>query len=168
MEIRVILALCVVVGSTMCGKSLSGAARRRVELLKALIDGVKILKVHMVSMFEPVQISLSQSECALMAQIGNHMQSGVSAGVAWQAVKKEARRKGGQADALNLEDHVLLDRFFEHLGESGREAQEILLSSTVESLEQHYDQARTKAAEAEKLYVTLGVLIGLMLALIVI
>ena len=96
------------------------------------------------------------------------MQSGVSAGAAWQAVKKEARRKGGQADALNQEDHLLLDRFFEHLGESGREAQEILLSSTVESLEQHYDQARTKAAEAEKLYVTLGVLVGLMLALIVI
>ena len=69
MDNRVILALCVVVGSSMCGKSLSGAARRRVELLKALIDGVKILKVHMVSMFEPVQISLSQSESALMARI---------------------------------------------------------------------------------------------------
>lgn len=142
--------------------------RRRITVLQVLIDATKTLRIQMVSMFEPVQNSLKQSESELMVMIGEKMQAGGSASNAWKEVQKDCARKGGAIDALTAEDRHVLDRLFEHLGENGREAQEILLSSTLQSLEQQLDSARAHAKESERLYISLGLLIGLMLALIVI
>lgn len=167
MEIRIILAVCVVAGSSLCGRSMASAVRRRVALLQALVKGIKNLRVHMVSMYEPVQSALNQSECPVLQQTGARMQAGASAAEAW----KEVAGDGGKAlsmDALTAGDRRVLDGFFEHLGESGREEQTLLLDSTARELSELYEDARQSASESERLYTKLGVLIGLMLALIVI
>ena len=165
---RLALALCIVIGSTLVGRTLSGSARRRAASLKEIRDGVKVLRVHTVSQFEPVRDSLRSSGCQLLAQVGDRMGEGLGSGEAWLSAKPGLCRSGGLADALSASDVQLLDRMFSQLGQSGRETQEILLSDVLLSLDQACDSARTKAGESDRLYVSLGLLTGLMLALIVI
>ena len=45
---------------------------------------------------------------------------------------------------------------------------DILITDIQRSIEEAFESTRTKAAEADRLYVTLGLLVGLMLALILI
>ena len=168
MEVRIALALCVVIASTLCGRALAGAARRRAMLLGQLAEGLKLLRVHMVTLLEPARESLLQSECAALRAVGEAMQDGIGADAAWQTVRKRARRPGGALDALSERDAQLLDRLFASLGVSGREAQDLLIKGAIQTLEEMQLQARAGAAEADRLYVALGVLVGLMLALIVI
>ena len=122
----------------------------------------------MTGMFEPVQQSLSRSECELLSMVGGGMGPGIGAEGAWQVVRKAQRRRGGLIDALAGEDIQALDRLFSQLGTSGRDAQELLLNGVAQELEQNLSSARLRAAEADRLYVSLGLLTGLMLALIVI
>ena len=164
---RVGLAACIVVGSALIGKSLTGAAHRRASALKAVTQGVKNLRVHIVNMSEPLQNALDQSECPLLSRVGRQMRQGMSADESWNSLKPVMRRSGGPADALCASDTEVLDRMFERLGQSGRDAQDILLAGAVQSLERLCESAIAKAGEADRLYVTLGLLIGLMLALIV-
>ena len=71
-------------------------------------------------------------------------------------------------DSLIEADRQILTRLFDSLGQTGREEQDLLLSGVIEALERQQQAAQAKAAEADRLYLSLGLLIGLMLALIVI
>lgn len=129
---------------------------------------LRLLRVHMTGMFEPVQQSLSRSECELLKRVGSGMGPGTGADGAWRAVRKVERRRDGLIDALAGEDLQALDRLFMQLGTSGRDAQELLLNGAAQELEMNLSSARLHASEADRLYVTLGLLVGLMLALIVV
>ena len=168
MGTRVALALCVVASCTLIGKSLAGKARRRVTALKQIADGLRNLRVNVVTMFIPMRDSLLRTDCPLLNMIGERMGEGMSAGEAWMACKPAARRNGGICDALTAADFRILDGVFVKLGQSERETQDNLLSESLRELERSVDAARAKADEADRLYVTLGRLVGLMLALIVI
>ena len=165
MTLRILLAATLVAGSTLCGKSLAGSARRRAELLASLAAGMRALSVRMMNLFEPLPQGLAACGCPMLTQLAAEMADGRSAGEAWSALRKHRR---GPSDSLTEADTRILDSLFERLGESGRAQQELLLSGAAQSLECQRDEARARAGEAERLYVTLGLLIGLMLALIVI
>ena len=83
-------------------------------------------------------------------------------------MRKKERRRGGTLDVLTMEDVGVLDSLFDGLGESGRDQQEMLLSGTLETMTRNLEAARTRAGEADKLYVPLGALTGLMAALVVV
>ena len=168
MELRLILALCLVLGSALCGKALADGARRRARTLTALEEGTRRLKIHMTSLFEPVRDALERSDCPLFTLVGEAMEGGLSAGEGWLRAQRRASRRGGPIDALDEGDRQLLDRLFARLGQSGREEQEALLDASAREVARLRDGALKKAGEADRLYVTLGFLIGLMLALIVI
>ena len=168
MDLRVGLAACIVVGSALIGKSFTGAAHRRVRALRNVTEGVKKLRIRVVNMSEPLRNALDQSDCPLLSRVGGQMRQGLSAGEAWLSLKSADRAVGGPTDALCTSDVQVLDELFERLGQSGREAQEILLTGAIRSLEGLCDAARCKAGEADRLYAVLGLLIGLMIALIVI
>ena len=144
MEVRVALALCVVLCGALCGKSLSDGARKRAQALGDIIEAVKRLRVRMTGMFEPVQSALQHADCPLFTAVAEGMKCGRSAGEAWEGSRAKAGRRGG------------------------REEQDLLLGGALESLEALHSAAQVKAGEANRLYGTLGLLIGLMLALIVI
>ena len=166
MELRLILAAALTLGCTMCGKSLAGAARRRTELLAGLAAGVRSLRLRMISLFEPVRQGLSMSDCPLLVQLSGVMEGGGSAAQAWARIKRKARPPSAVA-CLTDQDRRILDALFDKLGESGRSAQEMLLDGAAKALEAQAADSRREAERAEKLYVTLGLLIGLILALIV-
>ena len=75
---------------------------------------------------------------------------------------------GGMIDALSDADIDLLNRLFAGLGLSGRDSQEVLLAGCVRAISEARQEAAAMAREVDRLYVSLGLLIGLMLALIVI
>ena len=168
MGIRIALALCAVAGSTMIGKTMAGSLKRRAALLAELAGGLKALRLHVVSLFEPIADSLSRSECRLLEMVGRQMAEVGGADAAWATVKAKVCAPGGMADALTASDEQLLDRLFSQLGQSGRESQEALISGILQSVEEAREAARARAAQADRLYVTLGLLTGLMLALVVI
>ena len=168
LETRIALAICVVLGSTLCGKAAADAARRRCKALAALASDLQTLRVHMTSMLQPVQFALEKTDCAILKRVAEGMRKGCSAGEAWQAVRESMVRRGGPADALAAEDLTILDGLFSQLGQSGREEQEVLLDTSLETVSRLREGAFRKAGEADRLYVSLGFLTGLMLALIVI
>ena len=165
---RFMLALCAVAGGTLCGSAMSGGVHRRVRTLESLIHGVKLLRVHMIGMFQPVPQALSAAECPLLEALSEAMTPGISASAAWQAVRERERRRGGRLDAMTEQDIDALNTLFDGLGESGRDQQGILLSTACDTLERSLEAARSKAGEADRLYVPLGALTGLMAALLVI
>ena len=168
MEVRVALALCVVLCGALSGRALSDGARRRCDALKGLAEASRRLRVRMTGMFEPVQNALERAENPLFSLVAGAMTGGRSAGEAWAQVRKNATRRGGPADSLTDADREALTRLFDGLGQTGREEQDLLLEGVVEALAALEASARAKLREADRLYGTLGLLIGLMLALIVI
>lgn len=163
---RFVLALCVVVACTLCGNAMAAASRRRVRLLNSVLMGLKRLRLHMISMFEPLHQALAASGCAALEAVAGQMPPGVSAAQAWAALCGTERRRGGRLDALAPEDMRALDMLFDQLGESGRDQQELLIGAACAALEVQLEAARQRAAEADRLYVSLGALTGLMIALI--
>ena len=93
------------------------------------------------------------------------MTPGTSAHEAWKRVRSA---RSGDAVALMGEDIRTLDAFFQRLGEVGRAEQGVLLSGVIRTLEDNLECARTSAGEAERLYGSLGLMVGLMLALVVV
>ena len=168
LETRVALAICAVLGSTLCGKAASVAVRRRYRVLAALAEDLQTLRIHMTGMLMPLQCALDGAGCALLKQVAEAMREGRSAADAWQSIRGRALRRGGTGDALAAEDIGALDALFGQLGQSGREEQGVLLDASVETVGRLRDGALKKVGEADRLYVSLGFLIGLMLALIVI
>ena len=158
----------MVLGSTLCGRAAAEAARRRYRVLSALAEDLQVLRIHMTGMLQPVQCALEKSACPLMKRVAEDMRQGRSASDAWQAVRDSALRRGGPGDALSADDLAALDALFGQLGQSGREEQEALLGASLEAVIRLRDGALQKAGEADRLYVSLGFLVGLMLALIVI
>ena len=167
METRVALAVCVVLGSALCGKALSDAARRRARTVTDLAEGLKALRLHMTGMLEPLGNALQHSDCPLLAKVGEGMKGGGSAADVWRTARPSALGRGGAADALTDRDAEALDRLFGHLGLGGREEQKALLDGIIADVERLREDAAARAREAERLYTALGFLIGLMLALIV-
>ena len=140
-------------------------------MLSALAEDLQVLRIHMTGMLQPVQCALEKSACPLMKRVAEGMRQGRSASDAWQAARDSALRRGGPGDALLPDDLATLDTLFRQLGQSGREeqeAQEALLGASLEAVTRLRDGALKKAGEADRLYVSLGFLVGLMLALIVI
>ena len=135
--------------------------------MESLSRGLRLLKLNMTSMFEPLSHALAATHCPLLEQVGSAMRPGTDAASAWAEVSRREARRGGRMDALCGEDRQALDSLFDHLGESGRDAQEVLLDAALRGLDENLRTARARAAEAERLYVSLGLLVGLMLALIV-
>lgn len=168
LETRIALAACVVLGCGLCGRAAAQAVRRRVRLLESLSAGIRALRIHMMGMLEPVQCALERSGCPLLAGVAVNMREGRGAGEAWRELRPAALRRGGIADVLNGPELEAVDRLFDRLGQSGREEQEALLGGALQTLEDLLEGARRKAGEADRLYLSMGLLIGLMLALIVI
>lgn len=168
LETRIALALCVTLGCALCGKAASDAVRRRAQVLAAMAEDLRALRIHMTGMLEPVRRALERSGNGIFTLVAQRMEDGRSAHEAWLSVRELVARRGGPGDALAEADLRTLDGLFEKLGQSGRDEQERLLETALQTVEALLVGARKRAGETDRLYVSLGLLIGLMLALVVI
>ena len=168
MEGHIAMAICLVLASALCGRALAEGVRRRARALDALAEGLRTLRIHMTTLYEPVRDALERSNCPVMALVAQAMVDGSDASAAWARVKARATRRGGAIDALSVGDCRVLEGLFSHLGQSGREEQDALITAAIGELEPLQARATAKAVEADRLYLSLGLLTGLMLALAVI
>ncbi len=168
MEARLILALCLVLFSALGGKALADGVRGRAKALREIVEGLKRLRLHMTGMFEPVRGALEHSDCPLLNAIADQMGRGEGVPEAWSALEKRGSRRGGPLEYLTEGDRQILSQLFSGLGQTGREEQELLLASAIEAMDRQRDSAQARVGEADRLYGALGLLVGLMLALIVI
>lgn len=168
MNIRIILAISIVVCSAFSGKAFAAAAQKRAALINEMIEGLRLLRIYMTGMMEDVSRALMQTGNKILNIIGEEMTRGGNAAEAWKNVSISPKFQNIGLNALKREERDVIERLFARLGESDRESQKVLIESCIKALEDRLPEARKKAVEAEKTYAMLGFLIGIIIALVVV
>lgn len=166
MRLRLALAGCVVIGCTLAGRSFAWASGRRKRLLEQALEALKMLRMQIVSLLEPLAEALRQSEFSLFAATAGRLPECPSASEAWKSVLSRETRRGGIADSLQKRELDALERLFERLGESGRAAQDDAIRACIASIEEALNEARTKSEQADRLCTSMGLLLGLTIAVL--
>ncbi|MBE5772884.1 MAG: hypothetical protein E7337_02985 [Clostridiales bacterium] len=168
MAIRIALAIVIVAGCTMVGKSMSASLRRRVRILGEVIRGTKKLRIHMTGMLETLPQALRKTDCEVFNAISERMEQNISAAAAWKGFRNVECKRGGLLDALSKRDLDILEQLFEYLGTRGSREQEIDLQNAEFALAEQMEGAKLQLSEREKLYVSISFMVGLMLAIVVV
>ena len=163
------LALAMILTAACAGLGWSAALRqtRRARALTALRRAVIRLKEDMLEKRLPLREAMARSEHPLFTRA-----SGGAEGIEPDEALREAAHalaaRGGALDSLAREDMAALDRLAGGLGRGGADRQRLLLSETEEELSALENAAARLAAERNRLYVSLGALGGLALAVMLV
>ena len=168
MELRVVLAAVVVVCCGLCGRSMAWSAARRQRLTGEILNGLRMLRVQIVSMLEPLDRALRQTGLALFVMTADALSEAGAASEAWKTVCAKECRRGGAADCLEQGEREALDKLFGRLGESGRSAQDTAIHACITAMEQFHSEACERAATTGRLYGSVGFLTGLAIAVLMI
>ena len=163
-----VLLLVILLACTAVGRSLSGARRRRSEVLGELLAAMRVLRLRMLNSMEPVGILLRKSDALLFRQLGNELHSGANLYDCWRERRAAEIRRGGELDSLASDDLTILDNFFKHLGGSGRDEQSELFAGVIAAMEEAQTHARRSYADASKVYTALGTLVGIGLCVLIV
>ena len=161
--LSVILLSCAGVG-----RALSNARKRRVELLGEILAAMRVLRLRMLNSMEPLGILMRKSDSRLFRELGNDLWEGGGLAESWRGMREKQSRRGGLLDSLTKEDLLLLDGFFQNLGQSGREEQCSLFSTVIERMEEEQSAARRRYADASRVYTALGTLIGIAICVLIV
>lgn len=155
-----IAAGAAVIGAcAMAGRSLARVDRRRAKLLAETMDGMQLLRIHMLEDLMPLEAALTRSEAFILAQTGLCM-DGRSASEAWHDVSCRETARGGGLDSLSHEDCEVMDRFFMRLGDSSRDEQKQVFDCAIRELGELESAARGDGMQKNRLYTALGALAG--------
>ena len=168
MTLKLALAAVVVVGCGLCGAAMTRSANRRWRLLRETADGLRQLRVQIVHLQEPLDRALRQSGSSLFALAADHLDGASCAAEAWRRAWETAGRRGGEGDCLAGRDVRALERLFDRLGESGRAGQQEAIRACLATVEAAAEEARSRAAEVSRLYTAVGLLVGLVVAVLLI
>jgi stage III sporulation protein AB len=123
------------------------------------MDGLQMLKVHMLDRLLPLGAALEKSQSYLLKETGLLM-GNCGAREAWQALRSRETRRGGRLDSLTADDLETLDAFFDGLGSAGRSEHKAIFDAAIKALGRLEAGARKDGAERVRLYTTLGALAG--------
>lgn len=160
------LALCaaVVAGCMLTGQAFAGGELRRYRLLVKTCAALQSLRIQMLHLMEPLERALRASGSELFAAVADELSETESVPDAWRRALERTGRRGGGADCLGGEERRILGGLFARLGESDRESQRISVQACAEELEGLREDCRERAARAQRLYLSLGFLTGLAIA----
>lgn len=162
---RIALALLAAIGSALIGRSVAAGCARRAAVLRAAMDAMQLLRIQMLERLLPLHAALEKSAFEPFRLAGAGVLGGESAHGAWSAARSKLTRRGAALDCLTAQDLSALDGLFAGLGASTRAEQEALFSASLHEIGQLEGEARKSGAEKGRLYTTLGLLGGLMLAI---
>ena len=162
------LLIVILLACTAVGRSLSGARRRRAEVLGELLAAMRVLRLRMLNSMEPLGILLRKSDSPLFRQLGNQLRAGANLYDCWRERRGVETRRGGALDSLGTDDLAILDGFFRHLGGSGRDEQSELFAGVIAAMEEAQTHARRSYADASKVYTALGTLVGIGLCVLIV
>lgn len=166
MSLRLVAALCVMAACTMCGRAMAMSAERRYRFLLDTLHAIRALQIQIVHLLEPLERALRQTEFALFVRMAEKLAANVSAADAWREARNAERYN--TTEYLADEEMRCLDRMFEQLGRSGREAQEEAMAVCLSALESAMTDAQNRAKQVSKLYTSLGFLSGLSIVILII
>lgn len=143
----------------LIGRAFAKGNARRARLLAETMDGLQMLKVHMLDRLLPLNAALEKSQSRLLRETGLLMR-GCGARKAWESLRAREVRRGGQLDSLSSNDLETLDAFFDGLGSAGRSEHKAIFDAAIKALGRLESGARKDGAERIRLYTTLGALAG--------
>lgn len=149
------------------GRALSNARKKRVEVLGDILAAARVLRLRMLNSMEPIGILLRKSESQLFCDVGKNLHEGNTLKESWLDFRGNSKRHV-ELSALTEGDLHILDVFFQGLGRSGRDEQDVLFSNVISELEEAEMQSKGKYADAAKLYTALGTLIGIGVCILIV
>jgi stage III sporulation protein AB len=157
--LKLALGAIAILCSALIGRAFAKGNVRRAQLLAETMDGLQMLKVHMLDRLLPLNAALEKSQSYLLRETGLLM-NGCGAREAWQALRERETRRGGRLDSLLTDDLDTLDAFFDGLGSAGRNEHKAIFDAAIKALMRLESVARKAGAERVRLYTTLGALAG--------
>lgn len=168
MEINLLIACVMIVGCTLCGSAFAAVYQRRKSCCCEILEALRFLKINMVEQLKTVGDALGESEMSLFKSVAQEMTGVCDVADAWQKIRNLETRRGCFADCLTERELRPLDRLFRRIGVSGKEEQELCISGCIAEYELLSEAADKKAERSGKLYASLGSLIGLTLAVLLV
>ena len=162
---RVVLVALAALGAALVGRSMASSCVRRARVLRQAMDALQVLRLQMLERRLPLHAALSASRFEALRLAGERMAAGADAKTAWEQTWRTLSRRGGALDCLAREDAEALSTLFGALGTGTRLEQEALFASALRELGRLESEAARFGAEKGRLYTTLGLLCGLMLAI---
>ena len=157
--VRLALGAAVIAACAYAGRSLARVDQRRARILAETMDGMQLLRIHMLENLLPLDTALEKSQAFVFRETGRCM-DGRSARDAWHDVSCKGTARGGTLDSLTAEDCEVLDRFFMHLGGSSREEQRQVFDVAIRELGALENASRSAGDQKNRLYTALGALAG--------
>ena len=166
--IKIILLLLLFSSSSFIGMLFSNKYKARVKELKELKNGLNIFKTKIRFTYEPIPELFKEIAPSLIKNIGDIFENASTkmkrktAGQAWIEAVEEANTN------LTKEDLSLIKGLHKLLGKTDLDGQvsEIELTSTF--LDTQIEKAEKERVKNEKLYKTLGTVVGLAIVIILI
>ena len=165
---KFLLLSMILVSCTGVGRALSGARKRRADMLADILAAMRVLRLRMLNSMEPVGVLLRKSELFLFRELGNGLWEGSSLAECWEGMRAAFSKRGHPLDCLTAEDLAIMDLFFSNLGKSGRMEQNNLFASCIARLEEAQSAARNHFTDGAKLYTALGALVGVSICILII
>ena len=162
---RTLLALLAALGAALAGRSLASACARRGRALRQAMDALQLLRIQMLERRLPLHAALDHTRSDVLRRVGERVAAGEDAASSWRALLPSLTQRGGALDCLTQEDVSTLTAFFDGLGADARAGQEALFQTALRELGRLEAEAARSGAEKGRLYATLGLLFGLMLAI---
>lgn len=160
--IRMAAALAMTAACGGLGYSAARSPIRRRTALEELGRAVDRLEIAMLEKRMPLGEALRSGGGALFERAAVYLEE-LEPDKALRRAAQELSGRMGALDALTPDDMTAVYHLADELGRQGAQRQRLLLHETREELRRLEVQAALQAAEKGKLYVSLGVLGGLML-----
>lgn len=165
---RITVACAIVVASALCGHSAAASQQRRCRLIAELIQAIHEMRIRMVVHLEPIETVLKNSGTTLFRNVAVRIGEYGSIYDAWISARGQLTARGCSADCLGEGEIHVLDVMFSGLGESGKHQQDLLLRTCAAELETIAKSEKNRLEQISRLYTTLGMLLGLMIAVVLI
>ena len=159
MGLKLMLSAISILCCALIGRAFANGNVRRARLLAETMDGLQMLKIHMLDRLLPLSAAFEKSQSYLLKETGLLM-TGCGAREAWQALRERETKRGGRLDSLSTDDLEALGAFFDGAGSTGRSEHKAIFDAAIKSLGRLESGARKDGAERVRLYTTLGALAG--------
>ena len=161
-------ALALTAACGCMGWSAALRLTRRARALGELERALGRLEIGMLEKRLPLDRALTETGHALFEEAARRMDAAAAPGEALRGAAVRFSERGGALDCLTAADMTALYHLADELGTGGLQRQRLVLNEAKEEIANLAVQAAKRAAEMNRLYISLGALGGLTAAIILI
>ncbi len=166
--LKFIFLTCILLTSSLIGMVMANKYKSREKELKELKNGLNMFKTKIRYTYEPIPEVFMEIGNQLLGNVGKVFQTAskntenLTAGDAWVSAIETINTY------WNEEDKGIIKGFHKMLGKTDLEGQVTQINLTCEFLDKQIEKAEEERKKNEKLYKTLGTVIGMAIVIILI